>query len=386
MAAALILALCGSGLAEGRELRDVRLGVNGDVSRFVLEVDDAIDHKIFSLADPYRIVVDVSETEFGSRFQGNGRGIVSHYRFGLYKAGTSRVVLDLNAPAAVKAAFVIPPRDGYGHRLVIDLAPTSRAAFLAALKRPEEAAPAPPPPQEARPPSEQAAGGRKMIVIDPGHGGVDPGASSVNGEVEKDITLRVARVVRDELERSGIYAVKLTRDRDIFIPLRDRFQIARAVGANLFVSLHADSFKTGEVRGGSVYTLSERASDSEAELLAAKENKADIIAGIDLGDEPPEVSSILIDLARRETMNFSAHFATILVNELGQVMPLRRNSHRFAGFVVLKAPDVPSVLFEMGYLSNAKDAAGLVNAAQQRRIAAAVKRALDQYFLKLASQ
>ena len=386
MAAALILALCSSGLAEGRELKDVRLGINGEVSRFVLEVDDAIEYKIFSLADPYRIVVDVSETEFGSQFQGNGRGIVSHYRFGLYKAGTSRVVLDLNAPAVVKAAFVISPRDGFGHRLVIDLAPTSRAAFLAALQRPEEAAPPPPPPQEARPPSEQAAGGRKMIVIDPGHGGVDPGASSVNGEVEKDITLRVARVVRDELERSGIYAVKLTRDRDIFIPLRDRFQIARAAGANLFVSLHADSFKTGEVRGGSVYTLSERASDSEAELLAAKENKADIIAGIDLGDEPPEVSNILIDLARRETMNFSAHFATILVNELGQVMPLRRNSHRFAGFVVLKAPDVPSVLFEMGYLSNAKDAAGLVNAAQQRRIAAAVKRALDQYFLKLASQ
>lgn len=385
MAAALILALCLAGLAEGRELKDVRLGVNGEVSRFVFEVDSAIDHKIFSLADPYRIVVDVSETEFGSRSQGKGRGIVSHYRFGLYKAGTSRIVLDLTAPAAVKAAFVIPPRDGFGHRLVIDLAPTSRAAFLAALKRPEEAAPAAPA-QEARPPSKQAAAGRRVIVIDPGHGGVDPGASSVNGEVEKNITLRVARVVRDELERSGVYTVKLTRDRDIFIPLRDRFQIARAAGANLFVSLHADSFKTGEVRGGSVYTLSERASDSEAELLAAKENKADIIAGIDLGDEPPEVSSILIDLARRETMNFSAHFATILVNELGQVMSLRRNSHRFAGFVVLKAPDVPSVLFEMGYLSNPKDAANLASAAHQRRIAAAMKSALDQYFLKLASQ
>src|SRR5690606_18852661 len=213
-----------------------------------------------------------------------------------------------------------------------------------------------PPIDRSEPRPEQV---RRLIVIDAGHGGVDPGAISVTGMQEKVITLSAAKVIKEVLEKTGRYEVMLTRDRDIFLPLRQRFEIARRARADLFISLHADSFKTSDVRGASVYTLSERASDREAALLAAKENKADIIAGIDLQGEAPEVSSILIDLARRETMNYSAHFATLLVQELGEAVMLRRNTHRFAGFMVLKAPDVPSVLLEMGYLSNPQDAKAL---------------------------
>ena len=369
-------------------VKDVRLGHQGQVTRFVLETDGAIDFQVFSLIDPYRIVIDVSEVNFGSRDHGKGLGAVENYRFGLFKPGTSRVVLDLKSPALVKQAFVIPPRQGYGHRLVVDLAATNRAAFMAALRLPEEAAQIvsrAPSVGAQSPAALRAERKRKLIVLDPGHGGVDPGASSVKGRMEKSITLAIARVIRDELEKSGVYTVQLTRDQDIFIPLRQRFEIARAAGADMFISLHADSFRTADVRGASIYTLSETASDREAELLAAKENKADIIAGINLAGEEPEVSNILIDLARRETMTFSTHFAGILVSELGKVTTMRKNSHRYAGFLVLKAPDVPSVLFEMGYLSNPADAAALEDRRHQQRIAHALRQALDTYFLKLAS-
>jgi len=363
---------------------DIRIGDHRGMTRFVVEVQGQLDYRLFTLADPYRVVIDLPELAFS----GNGNagavsgGVIERYRFGLFKPGVSRIVLDLDRPAVVKSHFLIPPHDGHGTRLVVDLKAASRAVFLARMEKPK------PLPQGSRPEivaENRSPSARKVIVLDPGHGGVDPGAPSVIGAPEKHITLQVARVVRDTLERSGRYDVLLTRDRDIFIPLRDRFEIARRAGADLFISLHADSFKSASVRGASVYTLSERASDREAGLLAAKENKSDVIAGIDLGTEPPEVSSILIDLARRETMNYSAHFAGILVGELKSAVPLRRNSHRFAGFVVLKAPDVPSVLVEMGYLSNPQDASALANGNNQKRLAEAIRRAVDRYFIKIAS-
>ncbi|EME67768.1 N-acetylmuramoyl-L-alanine amidase, partial [Paramagnetospirillum caucaseum] len=217
-------------------------------------------------------------------------------------------------------------------------------------------------------------------VIDPGHGGVDPGATGVSGTYEKHITLAMARELKTMLERNGRYRVHLTRDRDVFIRLRERIAIARAQGADLFLSLHADAVQNPQIRGLSVYTLSRTASDSEAQALAEKENKADLIAGIDLTHESVDVANILIDLAQRETMNRSAGFAAELVDEVGQEMDLLGNTHRFAGFAVLKAPDVPAVLVEMGYLSNESEEKLLRQPQYRARLAKSVVKAVERFF------
>lgn len=378
------LALVPDQAAASGTVEDIRVGEHRSKTRFVVEVDGKLDYRVFALADPYRVVIDLAELKIGKRAnrKGRARGVIEGYRVGLFKPGTSRIVLDLDRPALIKSDFVIPPRGGKGARLVVDLEPASRSRFLAAMKRPD---PLPAGNQVAVRTENRSQSAKRVIVIDPGHGGIDPGAPSVIGVHEKNIVLQVARVVRDALKRTGRYEVVLTRDRDVFIPLRQRFEIARAANADLFISLHADSFKSASVRGASVYTLSERASDREAALLAAKENKSDVIAGVDLGTEAPEVSSILIDLAQRETMNYSAHFAGILVGEMAKAVPMRRNSHRFAGFVVLKAPDVPSVLVEMGYLSNPQDATALSNRTRQVKLANSLRSAIDRYFIRIAS-
>lgn len=244
-------------------------------------------------------------------------------------------------------------------------------------------APAPNPPPQAPAKGEsltKARDGVPVIVIDPGHGGVDPGAIGVSGIYEKHITLAMARELKTALEKNGRYRVQLTRDRDVFIRLRERVAIARQQGADLFISLHADAVQNPQIRGLSVYTLSQNASDSEAQTLAEKENKADLIAGVDLTHESPDVAGILIDLAQRETMNRSAGFATELVDEVGQEMDLLGNTHRFAGFAVLKAPDVPAVLVEMGYLSNEYEEKQLRQPQYRARLAKALAKAVERYF------
>jgi N-acetylmuramoyl-L-alanine amidase len=198
--------------------------------------------------------------------------------------------------------------------------------------------------------------------------------------MDKNITLAVAKQLRDQLLATGRFRVVLTRDKDVFIPLRDRFKIARDKNADLFISLHADSVPGGQARGASVYTLSDKASDAEAEALAAKENKSDVIAGVDLSKENQTVSGILIDLAQRETINLSSRFASILVNDLSNDTVMRQNSHRFAGFAVLKAPDVPSVLLEMGYISNDTDERLLTDPKHQKELAGSITRAIEDYF------
>ncbi|MBT7288615.1 MAG: N-acetylmuramoyl-L-alanine amidase, partial [Rhodospirillaceae bacterium] len=214
----------------------------------------------------------------------------------------------------------------------------------------------------------------------PGHGGVDPGAIGISGIFEKRVTLAMARQVGKAIQALGRQRVRLTRNRDIFIPLRRRVAIARAAGAELFVSIHADSIANRRVRGGGIYTLSENSSDKEAAALAAKENRADLIAGVNLSGHDDEVASILIDLTQRETMNYSAQFAAALVPELRQLIQMRRKPHRFAGFVVLKAPDVPSVLIELGYLSNRRDEKMLTSPRSRAAIAKAIARSVDNYF------
>ncbi|MBC7952171.1 MAG: N-acetylmuramoyl-L-alanine amidase [Rhodospirillaceae bacterium] len=226
------------------------------------------------------------------------------------------------------------------------------------------------------------ADGKPVVVIDPGHGGVDPGAIGVSGIYEKYITLAVARELKAQLEKSGHYKVFLTRDRDVFIRLRDRVAIARQYNADLFISLHADSVGNPQLKGLSVYTLSQNSSDSEAQALADKENKADLIAGIDLSHESADVANILIDLAQRETMNRSAGFAGGVVEEVGREANLLGNTHRFAGFAVLKAPDVPSVLVEMGYLSNETEERSLRQPEHRVKLAKSISRAIDRFFVQ----
>ena len=219
-----------------------------------------------------------------------------------------------------------------------------------------------------------------MVALDPGHGGVDPGATGINGIHEKDITLATAFEVRRQLEASGHFRVMMTREDDEFVPLRERVARARQAGADLFISMHADSIAKNEIRGLSVYTQSDKGSDHEAETLAAKENRADAIGGIDLSHENDQVATILIDLAQRDTRNHSHRFATMVLHDAGRVLPLLPKPDRSAAFAVLTAPDVPSVLIEMGYLSNVKDATLLTQVQHRQRLAGILARAIEGYF------
>nr|WP_277967956.1 N-acetylmuramoyl-L-alanine amidase [Sphingomonas echinoides] len=224
---------------------------------------------------------------------------------------------------------------------------------------------------------------RPLVVIDAGHGGVDPGAiSPIDGRREKDVTLKIARAIRDELVRAGRVRVALTREDDRFLILRERYGIARRLGGALFISIHCDSVGSGAATGASVYTLSEVASDRESARLAARENKSDIIAGVNLASTNADISSILIDLTQRETMNASAGFARLLGREARDRVPLKPNFHRMASLMVLKAPDMPSVLFETGYISNPADAEFIDSEDGRQRIAESVARAVEIHFAR----
>ncbi|HYG85689.1 MAG TPA: N-acetylmuramoyl-L-alanine amidase [Azospirillum sp.] len=378
---------------------DARLGVHPDKTRFVLELSDAIAFRVSTASDPYRVVVDLPDLLWsGGGAPVQGRGLVQRYSVVPTETGALRLVLETNGPVQVLEAFMLPPKDGHRPRFVLDLGRSTpdafaRAAQPAAAKpvvaRPDPtpaarvvpaALPAPPPPPPATRVPE-----KPLVVLDPGHGGEDPGAVGVGGVYEKDVTLAMARELRRHLEASGRYRVLLTREKDVFIRLRERVGIARDVGADLFISLHADSISSGTVRGLSVYTLSDKASDREAEMLAAKENRADAIAGLNLSGENDLVASILIDLAQRDTMNHSKRFAKAMLENVRKDVTLLPNKpHRQAGFAVLTAPDVPSVLVEMGYLSSRQDASQLTSPRHRERLARGMARAVDSYFKWLA--
>ena len=398
----------------------ISIGDQGGATRLVLELSYRADYRAFLLNEPMRLVVDLPPVTWKLGAQVPPAGVIAGYRFGQFDAGTARLVVDLAAPARVRKSGYELLAGRPGQRLVLELEPVNAEAFAhavqpwtasgASLKAAPAAPPGPPqvaapPPRPPAPPVVEAprapvnvaaapvatppaakttprkSDARKVIVLDPGHGGVDPGALGNSGTHEKDLTLAMAREVRRQLEASGRYRVFMTRDDDVFVPLRDRVSKARAVNADLFISIHADSIGSSQTRGASIYTLSETASDAEAAALAARENRADIIAGVDLSAENKDVASILIDLAQRETMNRSAVLAHTLVTELGRdIQMLPNRPHRFAGFAVLKAPDVPSALIELGYLSNRQDESMLTRPQHRTKIAAAIVRAIDHHF------
>jgi N-acetylmuramoyl-L-alanine amidase len=364
----------------------------------IVQFDGVVDRAdVFTLAAPDRIAIDVSGATAGqSAFAG---GSVQNIRQRQFSADTARIVLDLAEPAVVTNGNF----SADGKSLRLSLRPVPLTEFSGTIARgktqiiPPAAFRADPPKRryEVTAPirvnvgkglpvvSGPADDSLPLVVIDAGHGGHDPGAISPHGgQLEKDVTLAIAKSVRNEILKSGRVRVALTRDTDKFIVLQDRFQLARKLRADLFISIHADSAESPEATGGTVYTLSEVASDREAQRLAARENKANIINGVNLGGADANVSSILIALTQRETMNVSADFAKLLLREAAPNMRIRGNSHRFASFIVLKAPDTPSVLFETGYLSNEADVTFLASQSGQGKVARALANAIQVHFAR----
>ena len=364
--------------------------------RITIRFDEAVrGASSFVLDGPQRIAIDIDGARPGRASAGDGA--VTAVRQGWRGADGARVVLDLAHPMIVsKGAF----GDG-GRTLELSLRDVDSRRFLAASNasplsflpfgwgeaKPKYKVSIPvPPAKRSVLPEVRGDDGRPLVVIDAGHGGNDPGAiNPETGLRESEVTLKIAKAIRDELVSSGRARVALTRDDDRYILHRERFGIARRLGADLFISIHCDSAGSPDATGATAYTLSDIASDKEAARLASRENKSDIIAGVDL-DDSSDVSSILIDLTQRETMNASAGFARLLGREARPLMPTKANFHRMASLLVLKAPDMPSILFETGYISNAQDAAFLDSRSGRQKIAESVRRAVEVYFARRTMQ
>jgi N-acetylmuramoyl-L-alanine amidase len=379
----------GGALAADATIDDVRIGSHGAATRVVIDLSGPVGFRHMTLSEPPRLAIDLPDVAWTVADDPEMQevGLVKGFRFGHPRPGVSRIVLDLAQPFAVDRVFELQPNGERGHRIVTDLveAPVNGAQADAAngVVAPSASAKAAAlviarlPAKKPTPPAL-----RHIVVIDPGHGGRDPGAIGRTARlVEKQVALRMGLALRDQLEATGRYEVVMTRDEDRLVRLRDRLEIARKSEGELFVSLHADSLVNApRVSGASVYTLSERASNAEAARLARKENRADILAGVDLSDQEDTVTEILIDLAQRDANNKSITVAELLVEELGHATDMAKRARAQAGFVVLKSPDMPSVLIELGYLSNPDDEQALADPAYIEKLATAVVRAIARHF------
>lgn len=372
---------------------DARLAGDAKQTRFILDLDRTIPFRAFALADPYRVILDIPQVSFklAAGTGAAGRGLIKAFRYGLVMPGGSRIVFDLTGPAKIARSYVLEAANEQPPRLVIEFEEVDRTAFVQSLapeNRPElrpaiadaNAAVTPP----AAPKPVQVNDPRPLIVIDPGHGGVDNGTQAGGDVMEKTLVLGFGLALRDRIEKSGKYRVVMTRTDDTFIPLNDRVKVARTQGAALFVSIHADALPRheGDAQGATIYTLSDKASDAEAERLAENENKSDAIGGVNLTDEPTEVADILIDLAQRETRTFSNRFARLLMGEMKNSARMHKHPLKSAGFRVLKAPDVPSVLVELGYVSNKGDLEHLVSENWRTKTVGSMALAIDAFFAK----
>lgn len=416
-------------IAYALDVNKVRFGVHSDKTRIVIEINKQTEFRTFMLPElenkPYRLVVDMPDFNWQAGvIQRPPKTSVLDVRSGALDKNVKRIVVDLEKPVKIISAFTLPADKQNSERLVIDFTHISKSEFntmqhlsLGTLRdtpndigdliksqtkdedivlqpspdtkqselviptrkpeKPKESLPAPAPVTKS--PLRKA-----LIVIDAGHGGQDPGAIGAERQREKDVTLSAAKLLKKKLERTGRYNVLLTRDNDKFIKLSRRVAIAREQDADLFISLHADSIDKSDVRGASIYTLSNKASDAQTARLAKRENQADLIAGVDLSHEDKDVANILLDLAMRDTMNQSKFFANTVVQEMrNHNIPVLPRTHRFAGFAVLKAPDVPSVLIEMGFMSNRSEARLLSSSDYQERIADSITQSIDAYFQKV---
>lgn len=404
-------------------VKDVRIGLHPDKTRLVVELDEMSKFRTFVLAEPWRLVIDFSSFDWQvGAISKPKQSAVKSIRQGQLQPGISRIVVDLKSPVSIGTAFLLKKHEGRPDRLVIDFSKTTPETYLQnkgkvfgilevndtggaitkntkpkqnksiARKQTSMAGsnvtvPRKKPASQTltKPaPSRAVKTKKSLIVIDPGHGGVDPGAIGANGVFEKHVALAMAKELKKLLEATGQYKVKLTRERDIYKRLYKRVDFARTHDADLFISLHADTIGKSNVSGASIYTLSEKASDVQTEKLADRENKADIIAGTDLSHEDKQVAGILIDLAMRDTMNQSNFFANTIVDSMknGNIKILEK-PHRSAGFAVLKAPDIPSVLIEVGFMSNKREAQMLSRPEYRQKIARTIVSGVNAYFKKV---
>ena len=363
----------------------VRLVGDEHQTRIVFNLTRGVVARVFALADPYRLVVDLPQVNFQlpARVGETGQGLIKAFRFGQMMKGGSRVVLDLTGPVRVEKSSVVDAAGELPTRLVVELAAIGREPFLHAVALDNRFDPSRDMSRKVeRDMAQPGDDMRPVIVLDPGHGGIDEGAHGPTGEAEKTVVLDFALMLRDKIERIGKYKVEMTRSDDTFVALADRVQVARTHRAQLFISLHCDALARGEgdAQGATVYTLSDDASDAEAARLAETENRADIIAGVDLSREPNAIADILIDLAQRETRAFAAHFARGVVDDLKNSVRLHKPPLKSAGFRVLKAPDIPSVLIELGFVSNRADFKQLMSDTWRSQATDSVAHAIDTYF------
>lgn len=418
---------------QGQSIEGIRTGLGAGGTRLTVDLGVKSDFRAFHLANPYRIVLDLPSSKWLSPKSGlMSGGLVRGYRSGTLEGGQTRIIFDLGRAAVISNASFLPKNSFDKNRIVIDLAPSSANLFNARLpqvygsrdlkgtiapppaaissyareqdrivrsaglpsedsdvtdmvrqKQPDLSAEKAPENRTAAPISRKQA--RKyVVVIDAGHGGEDPGAAGRGGIIEKRITLTIAKELERQLSETGRYRAILTRSTDKYIKLRERVAIAKRAKADLFISIHADKIDRTGVRGASIYTLSQNASDNETARLADQENNSGVVAGVDLANESQDVADILLDLAMREKMNESKLFARYLETAFrDKSIRLLPNSHRAAGFAVLKAPDVPAALIETGFLSNPDEAKLLSTSAFQRRIASAMLDGIDGYFRKI---
>ncbi|MDX2263719.1 MAG: N-acetylmuramoyl-L-alanine amidase [Hyphomicrobiales bacterium] len=401
---ALIVAALSPAQAQSPQLQapkanDARLGGDLVRTRFVADLSKAVEFEVRTLADPYRVIVDLADVNFQMPpgLGAKGRGLVTGFRFGNFAKGKSRIVIDTAGPVLVENSLVRPPEGGQPARLIIDMARTTRAIFM--KKQAESAADAGPhtvgaaaEPLEAL--ASPPAAAKPVVVIDPGHGGIDPGAMSAGGVFEKAVVYEFALELKKKLEATKKFEVHLTRDGDVFIPLAERVAFAQKKNAGLFISIHADAIDAKHpllgakgpqvaqtVRGASIYTLGQQASDAEAQVIAARENLSDVLAGVGpVVGANDEVSSILVDLVQRAAKNQAREFSNTLVSHLRGKTELNMRPQRFANFIVLRAPDVPSVLIELGYLSNVEDEKQLTSEAWRARTAGAIGAAIVSFF------
>ena len=395
----------------------ISISLAGNRTRVVITISQPVAAQAYVLADPPRLVIDAPDLTFRIEHAPPvaPMGLAGAYRYGLLAPGRSRLVVDLTGPARIARTEITHASQTRHASFTLELEATSAKQFLAdtgkvaaqvTSKAPAAVAPAIAPPETRGATFDdgvewpKTGNGRPVIMIDPGHGGIDPGALSADVVREKDVVLAVARQLASALGATGRYDVRLTRSTDVFVPLNQRIEMSRAAGASLFISIHADSIDSGTgtgtgaaalaqaVRGATVYTLSETASNQAAQALADKENAADALAGVlsTSGTDGEQVTGILIDLLKRETQNFALEARGLLVQSMRSVMAMAKEPARSAAFKVLRQAQAPAVLIELGYMSNTQDAALLQSAEWQRSVAKAITVAVNSYFSKRSAQ
>lgn len=352
-------------------------------TRLIIDFDRKPEFKVHYVANPYRVLIDLPETDFGIKAEDlEARGIFSEIRYGTMAAGRSRIVLTASRPVGVVLAEVQEEQGAASYRLVIDAAIVTDQVFQGQMEKQswqEASAPASAEQVPIMLPGSRADG-PFVIAVDAGHGGIDNGSrGGITKTEEKHVTLAFAQKLAEALNKLPDTRAFLTRQKDEFLSLSQRVQLARSEGANLLISIHADTLKQKDTRGATVYTISDKASDSLAASFAERENLSDQIAGVAFVDEPAEVADILLDLTRRETQAFSINLAQSVLSSFKNEVMLINNPHRYAGFRVLTAPDVPSILLELGFMSNKDDEQLLIDPAWQKKVAGLVAKAVEQY-------